>query len=434
MKTKPHLTDYKFAGHLRYSMDKPLWYLRIAFYILLAIVGFLMAITTNAKGIRYDTNDSMLYKHSYRVETTEALSKKIATTDSHVYDFTKPIPDQSLLNDYDFDCASILKENVLENEIIVGLPKKSQFNPDKIKDIYIPGVNFTDISIKKTFINSDLIKDTIYLPASIYHIYNKAYESIKNGNLIINNDSISLLNIGYLSSQLLDADIYYNINDNTLNKYISISSFSLNNVGKATFNLNNINYTLTIKIVDTPTCFNFKTFSDFDVLIGKTILYNEIKDSFLARQFLLTVEDSYKSFNTTYLNGKEYDSTYYTVGSFTLIGVYVVLITSIMICASKSHKDIKRLAKLGMNSNISINQYAKSTILISLIAVLITYAIAFSISSIFEKYGSILWLNVFDFLMILIIEAIVASLDIFVASRSVLWLNYLTLHQTLKIK
>ena len=417
MKTKPHLTDYKFAGHLRYSMDKPLWYLRISFYILLAIVGFLMAITTNAKGIRYDTNDSMLYKHSYRVETTEALSKKIATTDSHVYDFTKPIPDQSLLNDYDFDCASILKENVLENEIIVGLPKKSQFNPDKIKKIYIPGVNFTDISIKKTFINSDLIKDTIYLPASIYHIYNRAYESIKNGNLIINNDSISLLNIGYLSSQ-----------------YISISSFSLNNVGKATFNLNNVNYTLTIKIVDTPTCFNFKTFSDFDVLIGKTILYNEIKDSFLARQFLLTVEDSYKSFNTTYLNGKEYDSTYYTVGSFTLIGVYVVLITSIMICASKSHKDIKRLAKLGMNSNISINQYAKSTILISLIAVLITYAIAFSISSIFEKYGSILWLNVFDFLMILIIEAIVASLDIFVASRSVLWLNYLTLHQTLKIK
>ena len=300
------------------------------------------------------------------------------------------------------------------------MPKKSQFNPDKIKDIYIPGVNFTDISIKKTFINSDFIKDTIYLPASIYHIYNKAYESIKNGNLIINNDSISLLNIGYLSSQLLDADIYYNINDNTLNKYISISSFSLNNVGKATFNLNNVNYTLTIKIVDTPTCFNFKTFSDFDVLIGKTILYNEIKDSFLARQFLLTVEDSYKSFNTTYLNGKEYDSTYYTVGSFTLIGVYVVLITSIMICASKSHKDIKRLAKLGMNSDISINQYAKSTILISLIAVLITYAIAFSISSIFEKYGSILWLNVFDFLMILIIEAIVASLDIFVASRSVL--------------
>ena len=228
------------------------------------------------------------------------------------------------------------------------------------------------------------------------------------------------MNSGYLSSQLLDADIYYNINDNTLNKYISISSFSLNNVGKATFNLNNINYTLTIKIVDTPTCFNFKTFSDFDVLIGKTILYNEIKDSFLARQFLLTVEDSYKSFNTTYLNGKEYDSTYYTVGSFTLIGVYVVLITSIIICASKSHKDIKRLAKLGMNSNISINQYAKSTILISLIAVLITYAIAFSISSIFEKYGSILWLNVFDFLMILIIEAIVASLDIFVASGSVL--------------
>ena len=84
MKTKPHLTDYKFAGHLRYSMDKSLWYLRISFYILLAIVGFLMAITTNAKGIRYDTNDSMLYKHSYRVETTEALSKKIATTDSHV--------------------------------------------------------------------------------------------------------------------------------------------------------------------------------------------------------------------------------------------------------------------------------------------------------------------------------------------------------------
>lgn len=420
MKTKPHLTDYKFAGHLRYSMDKPLWYLRNSFYILLAIIGFLMAITTNAKGIQYDTNDSMLYKHSYRVETTESLSKKLATIDSHIYDFTKPIPEQSLLANYDFDCASILKENVLENEIIVGLPKKSSFNLKTIKDIYIPGVDFTNISVKKTFVNSDLIKDTIYLPTNIYHIYNKAYETIKNGNLIINNDSISLLNIGHLSSKLLDADIYYNINDNTLNKYISINSFSLNNVGKVTFNLNNINYTLTIKIVDTPTCFNFKTFSDFDVSIGKTILYNEIKDSFVARQFLLTVEDSYKSFNTTYLNGKEYDSTYYTIGSFTLIGVYVVLITSIMICASKSHKDIKRLAKLGMDSNISINQYAKSTVLISMISVLITYAIAFSISSIFEKYGSILWLNIFDFLMILIIEAIVALLDIFVASRSVL--------------
>lgn len=420
MKTDNHLSDSCFARHLRHAVDKKIAFGRILLYILLALTGVLMSALTNASGVRYDGDGGEVFRQPYRLES--ATLELFDHSHGRIFDFTKPLATAAPLTDFDYDAAEILGAKPDADEVILGLPAADS-TAVSVNSLYFPSVGLMTVTVVKEFQASNIVRPTLFLNRTLYNEYNRAYEALRQFYLVSADPRIKDrpcldLEGGVLSTDKLDADIYLSAADQSLAAY-GIPAASEPGT-RLTVNglLNGRKRRLSVKIVDGPTQFDFAAFSELgkDVVIGSTVLYTSLKDAYKARLALSDLEDSYAAFNSAVAFSGTYDALY-AEAAVGLVAVYAVLIAAVFLTAVKSRQGLMQLNRLGFDHRISVREYGFSTAILSLIAVLGAFGVLIGLTNFFEKLGAIVWFNAFDYILILLIEALIAGLDIFVATR-----------------
>lgn len=419
MKNKypPHLADLRYAGRLRFQIKRKLGCARLAMYILIALAGVLLSILTNASGVRYDADGGKIYRQPYRVQTSKPLAGLIGAK-ADIYDFTRPSPEEQPLTDYDLECNALLF-GPGRTETALGLPG-GRDDKTEFVNIYFPSTGAISLPVSKTFTGVNLTVPTLFVPENLYEEYNRAYEALRSclvSDMTPGPKDRNLLALGGVLAPL-EAGIDIVLPKEQAERLNLVPDSDISAVTLKVI-CGDREITLNGRIEESGrTLYNYRTMAliGADVERGQTVIFENLKDAYRAKELLRTFEDPYASFNSAQLYQTNY-KIHYELTSPLMIGVYLVFISLILVAAYAERQAIRKLERLGLPPRLARVQYALATAALALISVLVGFAVYAVGSLALKSYGALFWFNVYDYIVIILIEACVAGADIFVATR-----------------
>lgn len=422
MKKINHLSDTRFAHHLRLSSDRSVYFLRILSYMLVGILGIIMAVFTNATGVRYDSEGGVVYRQAYRIQISENLIDEVDRyKHGRVFDFTTAIPTEAVsYESFVYDSQEVLKESKFNDNVIIGLPLGQTYEHDTYS-FYLPTKGELELPIAKVFNYKNIEDPTVYLPAEYYEIYNRSFEAVFSTEIyskFLGTANVSLKSLAFKQfGKFKDVDIEINIDDHTFDNCLS-KDRTIGDSEEVLALIDGKTMNLKVKIVETETKFSYDNFADYgtSLKIGKTLLFDFMENAYKSRKILDNYEDQYHTFNDTVPFETSF-STVYSVLSLVVLFFYGPLLLIIFYTSVKSRQIILRLSKAGFAHHISCREYTLTTVITSVIAITISLAVLGTLSPLLPSLGNMVWFNALDYILIAVINLLIAGLDIFVATR-----------------
>lgn len=417
-----HLSDTRFAHHLRLSSDRLIYFLRPLTYILIGIVGIIIAVFTNATGVRYDSEGGSVYRQAYRLQINENLIDEVDKyKHGKVFDFTTTIPDEAVsYESFIYDSKEILKEVKESNNVVIGLPYNQTYN-EGTYTFYLPTKGEIELPVSKVFNYQSIESPTVYLPKKYYEIYNRAFEAVFSTEIyskVLGTANVSLKGLPSKKfGTFSDVDIEINKDDHTFENCISKYK-TIGDIVEVLAVINSQTKVLKIRIVETETRYSYDNFASYgkEIKLGKTLLFDFMENAYKSRMLLSEYEDQYSSFNDTASFETSF-STVYSILSFVALFFYFPLLTIIFYTSVKSRRIILKLSKAGFAHHISCREYTLTTVITSIVAIVVSLAILGTLSPLLPTLGNMVWFNALDYILIAVINLLVAGLDIFVTTR-----------------